>query len=384
MEMKQVYTLTNDIASEILGRENVLNEDLQNVVDVGTEIMNNGSFDHFVKSLVDHIGKMVFVNRPYAGNAPSVLMDGWEYGAVLQKVSCDDYTAESNETWELEDRASYDTNIFYQPKVSSKFFNKRVTFEIPRSITYMQAKSGFDNGGQLGAFVSMLDTAVNNGMTIRVDGLIQRTINNMVGETFYDAMPSGTYTGAGNTRCINLLKRYNDTYNKSLTADACFYDADFIRYCVYIMTLTKKRLSKISGLFNIGGKTRFTPADRLHFITLSDFDAATVAFMQADTYHDELVRMPASESVPFWQGSGETYAVSDVSSIKITTASGHTVNPSGIIGVMFDRDALGVTNFERRTTNNWNPKAEFWSAWFKMESGYFNDTNENFIVFYAA
>lgn len=384
MEMKQVYALTNDVASEILGRENVLNEDLQNVVDIGTEILNNGSFDHFVKSLVDHIGKMVFVNRPYAGSAPSVLMDGWEYGAVLQKVACDDYEAENNESWELEDRVSYDPNVFYQPKVSSKFFNKRVTFEIPRSITYMQAKSGFDSAVQLGAFVSMLDTAVNNGMTIRVDGLIQRVINNMIGETFYDMNSGGTYTGAGNTRCINLLKLYNDTYGKSLTAAACFYDPEFIRYAVYMMTLTKSRLSKISTLFNIGGKARFTPSDRLHFVTLSDFDAACTAFMQADTYHDELVRMPASETVPYWQGSGKSYTASDVSSINITTASGHTANPTGILGVMFDRDALGVTNYERRTTNNWNPKAEFWSAWFKMEAGYFNDTNENFIVFYAA
>lgn len=384
MDMRQVYEIANLIASETLGRENVVNENLENIVDVGTEILNNGSFDHFVKGLVDHIGKMVFVNRPYSGSAPSVLMDGWEYGAVLQKISADDYEAENNESWELEDRVSYDTNIFYQPKVKNKFFNKRTTFEIPRSITYMQAKSGFDNGGQLGAFISMLDTAVNNGMTIRTDGLIQRTINNMIAETFYDAMPDGTYTGAGNTRCINLLKQYNDTYNKSLTADVCFYDAEFIRYCVYVMTLTKARLSKISKLFNIGGETRFTSADRLHFITLADFDAAATAFMQADTYHDELVRLPKSETVPFWQGSGKQYGLNDVSSINVTSASGHTVNASGIIGVMFDRDALGVTNYDRRTTNNWNPKAEFWSAWFKMEAGYFNDTNENFVVFYAA
>ena len=51
---------------------------------------------------------------------------------------------------------------------------------------------------------------------------------------------------------------------------------------------------------------------------------------------------------------------------------------------MFDRDALGVTNLDRRVTTNYNPKAEFYTNWYKMDAGYFNDTNENFVVFFVA
>lgn len=384
MEMKQIYGIVNDVTKEALGQENLLSEDLTNIADVGTEVLNANSMDKYVRSLVDHIGKMVFVDRKYTGSVPSVLMDGWQYGAVLQKVQADIPTATENESWELEDGASYDPNIFYKPSVSAKFYNKRTTFEIPNSITEMQARGSFSNAEQMNAFLSMLTTAVDNSATVKTSELVMRTINNMIGETFYNMNSGGTYTGAGNTRAINLLYLYNTQFSKSLTAAAAVYDKDFIRFAAYSMGLYKKRLSRISTLFNIGGKARFTPEDRLHFVTLAEFDSAASVYLQSDTYHDEMVRMPVSESVPYWQGSGTDYAFGKTSALDIKTASGHSVTPSGILGVMFDRDALGVTNIDRRVTMNYSPKAEFYSYWHKFDCGYFNDTNENFIVFYVA
>ena len=81
MQVKQIYTLVNDVTKEVLGKEGLMLEDLSNVVDVGTEIINANAVDNYVRTLVDRIGRVVFVNRPYSGGAPSVLMDGWEYGS---------------------------------------------------------------------------------------------------------------------------------------------------------------------------------------------------------------------------------------------------------------------------------------------------------------
>lgn len=384
MEIKQVYDIVNTVTKEVLGDSTVVNEDLSNIVDVGTEIFNQNSVDKYVKSLVDHIGKVIFVNREYSGGAPSVLMDGWQYGAVLEKIQSEMPDATENESWELEDGVSYDPNIFYKPKASAKFFNKRTTFEIPMSFTDRQVRGSFSSGEQVNGFLSMLRTNVSNSATVKNDGLIMRTINNFIGETFYNMNSGGTYTGAGNTRCINLLKLYNDRYSQSLTAANCITDADFIRFAAYTMGVTRRRMSKISTLFNIGGKQRFTPEDRLHFIALADFYEAANVFLQSGTFHDEFTRMPKAELIPYWQGSGTGYAVSDITALNVKTADGHTVTPSGILGVMFDRDALGVCNINPRVTSSYNPKAEFYNNWYKFDAGYFNDFNENFIVFYAA
>lgn len=383
MTVQQIYEIMNDVTGEVLGETALVQEDLSNIVDVGTSIFNANAIDNYVRSLVNHVGKVVFVNRPYAGGAPSVLMDGWEYGSVLEKIAADLPEATENESWDLTDGASYDPNVFYKPSVSAKFFNSRVTFEVPLSITERQVKESFSNAGQLNGFISMLYNAIDKSMTIKLDALVMRTINNMTASTLY-AEGAGTYTGRSGVKSVNLLYLYNQANDTSLTLSEAILTPDFIRFAAYTMGVYASRLSKISSLFNIGGKDRFTPADMLHFVTLADFSKAADVYLQSDTYHEWYTQLPKSETVPFWQGSGTDYSLESVSSINVSTADGNAVTCSGILGVMFDRDALGVTNMDRRVTTNYNPKAEFFNSWFKMDAGYFNDTNENFVVFYGA
>ena len=384
MEIKQIYALMNTVTGEVLGESVVVNEDLSNIVDIGTAIFNASAVDNYVKSLVNHIGRVIFVNRPYSGNVPSVLMDGWEYGSVLEKISAELPVATENESWELTDGTSYDPNVFYKPTVSAKFFNKRVTFEIPMSFTERQVRESFSNAEQLNGFLSMLYNAVDRSMTVKIDALVMRTINNMIGETLVADFSGGEYTSGSGVKAVNLLYLYNQRYGTSLTPKNAITEPEFIRFASYEMGVYMSRMSKISNLFNIGGKDRFTPSDMLHVVMLADFKKASNVFLQSDVFHDSFTELPNADVVPYWQGSGTGYDFNDISALNIKTASGSAVTVSGILGVMFDRDALGVTNLDRRVTTNYNPKAEFYNNWYKFDAGYFNDTNENFVVFFAA
>ena len=387
MEIKQVYQLVNTATGEALGREQVLTEDLSNVVDTGDELFNANAVDKYVKALVNHIGKVVFVNRAYRGSAPSVLMDGWEFGSVLEKVQADMPLATENETWELENGTSYDPNIFYAPKVSAKFFNKKVTFEVPMSFTELQVKQSFSNAQQLNGFVSMLYNAVDKAMTVKIDALTMRTINNMIGETLYSEYEGADYEATSGVRAVNILNLYNKRYPEAnLTAEDALTTPEFIRFASLTMKNYVKRLSRMSTLFNVGGKERFTPADLLHVVLLADFESAAEVYLYdaQGQFNVDNLRLPRAETVPYWQGSGDAYEFGDISKINITTSDAHVVEASGILGVMFDRDALGVTNLDRRVTSNYNPKAEFFTNWYKFDAGYFNDLNENFVVFFVA
>ena len=386
MEVKQIYELMNSVTNEVLGKENLVTEDLSNVVDIGTEIINANAVDNYVRSLVDHIGKVVFVNRPYSGSVPSVLMDGWEYGSICEKISADMPEATENETWQLEDGASYDPNIFYQPKVSAKFFNRRVTFEIPMSFTERQVKESFSSAEQLNGFISMLYNEIDKSMTVKIDSLVMRTIANMIGTTVYSDYNSAEQNTKSGVKAVNLLKLYKDrnASAENLTADQAITNPDFIRFASYMMGMYEKRLATISTLFNVGGKARFTPADMLHVVLLADFAGSAGAYLQSDTFHNEFVALPKAEIVPYWQAPGTEYSFADTSKINIKTADNNTIEVGGIIGVMFDRDALGVCNRDRRVTTNYNAKGEFWNQWAKFDCEYFNDTNENFVVFFAA
>jgi len=385
MQVTQIYEIMNSVTSEILGEtELTVAEDLSNIVDVGVAVFNASAVDNYVRSLVNHIGRVIFVNRPYSGSAPSVLMDGWEFGSVMEKITAEMPDATENESWELQNGEEYSPNVFYKPEVSAKFYNKRVTFEVPMSFTERQVKESFSNAEQLNGFMSMLYNAIDKSMTVKIDSLIMRTINNMTAETIKADYGETALNSKSGVKAINLLYLYNQRYSQTLTPSNAITTPDFIRFAAFEMGVTASRLSKISTLFNIGAKARFTPADMLHVIMLADFRKAANVFLQSDVFHDQFTRLPNAEEVPFWQGSGLSFAFADTSAINVKTASNTNVAASGILGVMFDRDALGVTNFDRRVTSNYNPKAEFFNNWFKMDSGYFNDTNENFVVFFVA
>lgn len=377
MLVTQVKDLVNLATKEALGAEAIQTEDLTNVVDMGEAIFNANAVDAYVRSLVNHIGKVVFVNRPYAGSAPSVLMDGWEFGSVLEKITAELPEASENDTWNLVDKQSYDPNIFYKPTVEAKFYNKRVTFEIDVSITERQVKQSFSSATQLNAFVSMIYNEVDKAMTIKIDSLIMKTIVNMI---------SVTLTDNNANRAVNLLALYNSEIAPAtpLTAAKALYNLDFIKFASYKMKLYATRLGTISRLFNVGGKARFTPRDLLHIVMLEEFKSSADVYLQSDTFHNEFVKLPEAEGVAYWQGSGTDYAFASTSKIMVKDAKGNSTTKTGILAVMFDRDALGVCNKDKRVTTDYNAKAEFYNNFYKFDCEYFNDTNENFVVFYIA
>lgn len=375
MKVTQLHTIINSVTKEILGETAVVNEDLTNVVDIGKTIIDQeNGIDNYVRKLVNHIGKVIFVNRAYAGGVPSVLMDSWEYGSILEKISADLPEAHENESWKLTDGQSYDQDVFYQPKVEATFFNSRVTFEIPMSFTERQVKESFSSAEQLNGFISMLTTSIENSMTVKLDALIMRAINNMTGETL---------NGAASPRKVNLLELYNATVTTPLTAATAIHSPEFVRFAAYQIALVSDRMSKISTLFNSKGKARFTPAEARRVVLLSDFAKASEILTASVTDNAERVALPAHDSVPYWQGTGTGYGFADVSSIDVKVASGVVVKQSGILGVVFDKDAVGVANLDRRVTTNYNAKAEFYNNYYKMDAGYYNDLSENFVVFYV-
>lgn len=383
MKVEQIYNIVNSTTKQVLGTSTVVENDLSNVVDIGNEVFNSNQVENFTKTLIDQIGRLVFVDRVYKGTAPSVLMDDWEFASVIEKVDCDIPEAEANESWKLVDGTEYKQDTFKQPKVHAKFFNGKVTFEIPRSIPDVQLKSAFTGPTQLNGFMTMLYNNIEKGMTIKMDSLIMSTIANMMAETIVDEYPEASYSTKSTVKAVNLLYLYNTEKGTQLTAEKAIKDPDFIRFASYTIGLYSERMKKISTLFNVGGRERFTPEDKMHVIMLSDFYNAASVYLQSDVWHNELTKLPEAETVPYWQGSGTDYGFNSVSKIHVKHDD-HTVELSGILGVIFDHDALGVTQTNKRVTTHPNAKAEFVNTWYKMDAHYFNDMNENCVVFFVA
>ena len=384
MKIKQVYEIVNDAQKEVLGTESVLQEDLSDVVSIGESIANANLYDKYVGALLNRIAKNIFSIRAYSGRAPKVLMDSWEFGSIVQKVHVALPDAEENESYELVDGATYNQDQFYKPSVSVKIWNQKTTFEIPLSIAEVQLKQSFNGAEEMARFISMLYLAVENSLTLKFDALIMRTINNFIGATIYD--------NAVGTRVVKLLTEYNTIHGltgaDALTQAKALYDKEFLRFCAYRIKQVATRMSNYSTLFNIGGTEKHTPRDMLHIVMLDYLDAGVSAFLQSDTFHEELVKLPDADVISCWQGTGTSFALTDTSKVyvQVLDKSGtkRSVQQSYVVCAMFDRDALGVTAMNKRVKGHVNDKAEFYNYWYKEDAGFFNDYNENFVVFIVA
>ena len=388
MDVIQSRDLVNDIFKQEVGEEGVLAEDFSNIVDFGDTILEKMGVENFTKAIFDKVGKTVFVDRPYYSSLPSVLKYGWEFGSILQKIQGDLYNAEENESWELEDGRSYDQQIFYKSTASVKVFNSKTTFEIPVSICDLQVRSAFQNAEQLSAFISMIYNNVAKSMTVRIDGLVMRTIDTMMAAVLDHEVPGGAYGNSSTLRAVNLLKEYiTDTGDTNIDEDNAMMNPDFIRYSIKRMSVDADRLKKMNVLYNESGRERFTPADKRKTILLNDFakSAGVYLYDGVGQFNTSNIQLLPHETVPYWQGPGTDYSLDSISSINIELKNGHTINAKGIIGCMFDEDAVAVCNENQRITSAYNAKAEFTNFYYKFDCSYICDVaNEQCIVYYIA
>ena len=389
MQVNQIYSILNDIMLEVTGQQitpgegedpvSIVQEDLSNIVDIGNMVFNNNWRDNYVKAMINRIGREVFVDRTYTGYAPSVLRDAWEYGSIMAKTRCKIFDAKANPSWNLQAGQTVNQFEFTPPTVYEKFYNSKTAWQIDCSFTEVQLRESFTSAAAMNRFYSMIENRIATSMTIYTDSLIMRTINNFIGEKLY-----------ANNGVIDLLAAYNEGLDSPLTPAEAMRSKEYWRFVAYTISLFVERFRAPSANFNIAdgedSNVTFTPREYAHLVLHSDVAKAMEVYLQSDTYHNDLVKIGDYELVPFWQIQGDEYQFANTSRIDVklassTTKTTKTINRNYIIGLLFDRDALGVLNDNRRTTSAYNANGEYWTNFYKVDTSYFNDLAENGIVF---
>lgn len=404
MKVNQISTVLNTaIMKEITGTELVVKEDLSNIVDVGKEVLDytgqsKDNFNSFVQSLIDQVGRVMLVDRAYRSTAPKIVYDSWEYGSIMMKVRAEVPDFQDNVSWKLGDifadaaannkipglvdYKELDPYELSLPNAEVKFYNKKITYECPITIAETQLKSAFQSASQMGGFIAMIENRIQLKMTLSTDALVMRTINNLIGLKLN-----------AKENVVNLLTEYNTAVGagNTLTAEEALRNTEFLRFATKTITLYKDYLKTAGTLYNGGDYITFTPEDRLKFVVLSEFAKDMETYLYADTYHNEFVKMDGYSTVPFWQGTGtagndyEARSTIHVDVSDATAESGKAeVNQTGVVAVMFDRDAAAVCNENYRITSQYNPRGEYFNYFYKYDSSYMNDDKENCIVFLVA
>ena len=385
MKVTQIYSILNDVFSEVTGKlvipEDaeplpIVEEDLKNIVDIGKTISDYNLYDNYVKAMINRIGRDIYVDRTYEGYAPDVLRDSWEYGSIMSKTRCKVFDAKANPAWALTAGTTVNQFEFNPPEITQKFYNNATAWQIDCSFTDYQIRESFKSAANMNKFMSMIENRINVSLTIYRDSLVMRTINNFIGEKIY-----------ASNGIVDLLAGYNATASTPITAAAALYDKDFLRYAACEIKLWLDRFKAPSVNFNTEeDNVSFTPQEYAHLVLHSDLARRMEVYLQSDTYHEDLVKIGEYETVPFWQAQGESYQLATTSRIEIelgssTTATKKAINRNYIVGVLFDRDALGVLCEHERVNAAYNANGEYWTNFYKQDVRYFNDLAENGIVF---
>lgn len=375
----QVYTLVNNVAKMALGQEAISVCDVSSLVALGDTVLSSDrNTDVFMNTLVDRIGRTVFSVRNYTASYPDVVKHPFEFGCIVQKIYVDLPESKVNNAWEIGKNEYVPTYApVVKPTVKQKLFNGISTWEIDITIPDDILKTAFTNATAMAVMVQAIFTAIDNKMELDLENMVNLTRASFIARKIKGGKPCGA---------INLLTEYNTETNASLTVSSCLRNPDFLKWASMNISLWLNRMSRMSILFNEESYKRHTPKDDLVFTVLDNFASATSAFLESDTYHNELVKLPRYNTVPYWQGSGKDYDFESVSKIdvKLNATDETSTSYTGVIAVAYDYEALGVTLNNKRETTERNNKDEYTNYYKKANMGYFNDMSENGIVFYIA
>lgn len=367
--INQVYDYTNNATKEMLGESAILAEDLSNVVDVGKALDDiDGAYVTYINNLILSYGKYIYVNRPYKADTLNIVRDNVEYGQLIAKYRMGLDEAVENQSWKLTHGASYDDNQFIESNVDVEIFTERDAYEIRKSITDEQIRGAFTSPEELSRFTSMVFTMVFNSIEVKRASLVKAVVNNFIGEVRHINKASQN---------IKLLTEYNTLFGTTLTKAQAYHSKEFYRYAISRILYFKKQLTEYKTLYSAKDVETFTPSELQHLVLLDMFKVNAELYLDSDTFHNDFVAMPYHETVASWQNANS------IDEVKIAkTASGATnINIQGVVGILFDHDALGMNEDSPTTTSHYVNSAEFTNYWFKQKVGYFNSLEENFILF---
>lgn len=378
MTVNQIYGIVNAVAKQIMGEQAIQVVDTASLVSLGKSLdaMEKGK-ERFFKVINDMIAKTVIDNRVYRLAETGIFKDSFKYGAIIRKIHIDMPEAKPNNAWNV---GNDDYTPEYAPvakvNVRMKLFEGITTMEFDYTIPDSLFNSAFRDEAGVAALINGIGTAVENSLNMKLESSIELTRASFIARK----------AEAGNKRTfVNVLKLYNDAFNQSLTPDAALHTPAFIKFANALIWKYPKRLARLTKAYNEEGYERSTDSEYLNVDVLSDYAAASMFYLEADTYHENLVKLPNYREVPYWQGIGEEDSFENNSKIYVKLDSNaDDILLNYVIAIMYDDESIAVTMNERRTTSERNNKDEYTNFYSKANVGYLNDLSQNAVVFYLS
>lgn len=395
MKVNQISGILNDVYKEVLGQENMIQDDLSNIVSAGQIITGSAAFgdnfDNYAGKIIDKVGRTIFVDRPYKATDLGIWRDSWEYASMLEKIRCEVGQYKDNDEWILLDTDNdstpeYNDGIangdivdklfgFVPAEVQAKYFNLKTTFRNKISITRKQLRSAFNGATEMTRFIAMIENRIRTKQEIGKQELERRVVTNLACAAYV----------AGGKNVVDL----KSVLNSDLTFAQALKDKATLRGIAETITMTRKLMKEPSKLYSITKSyMNFTPEDVQRLIIIDDLDTALRFNLYGETYNEEFVKLEGFRTVPYWQGRKDGSGTDGLAQrakisalARVGVNSTEIVGIDALVGVLFDRDAAMICNEDPEVRSQYNADGNFTNFFYNYDCSYYNDFDENCIVF---
>lgn len=361
LNFEQVSTVLTSIVKQATGQTVITPTDTGSFTSVA-QIALRADRDAVMQAISNVLGRTIFSIRPYSAKLTGLMLDTFRWGAMMRKLSiadsdwADDPAYKWPALWDNNqnppsgDGQNIDPWTIKKPNVlQTNFYGASVYFD-EMTVFEEQLETAFTSPEELGTFLSLLMTNLSNRLELSNEGLRRGLVANAIASVV-DENQSG--------RIIHLLTEYNTATGQTYTAQQIYQPANFPAFMKWVYS----RVAQITDLFTemsvefqtvITGKPvlRHTPYQDqrvyLYAPARHDIDARVLA----DTYHDNYLKYADVETVNYWQSISTPDSIditpAYTSTAGVLTVPGTAVTQSDIFGIIFDRDAMGMTMLDRR------------------------------------
>lgn len=390
MKVNQIYSLLNDINKEMWGETALKVNNLAGIISMGETIVGDGTdTDKFLGALVDRIGKTVIRTLDLELDFPTLYMDSFEFGAILQKINVNPFDSIASSEWKVGDTDPAFSPTFadiHKPSVTVRYFKGIDTWKFQVTIPDDLFSSAFTSETAMSNFIDAIIQAMTDSMTISINNMSRTAVSNLIAEKIH----------AGHN-VINLVDLYNTAYGLTggnvITASDAMVSKEFYRFASTIIRKYIKYLNQPSVLYNEAGLVRATARDNMHVFMLTDFVAGFDAYLLSDSFRD-VFDMPLYNEVAYWQGNHDTVngdnSFTANSSIHVIPSSQEgkdspdQIDQTGIVCVLADRQSVAVGLNKRRSGSWYNSIDAYTNLSSTASIQYINDISENCVVFCVA
>lgn len=375
MNTNQIYSILNDVVAQGVGSDAIAAVNNQNLVSLGNAVLSSTTnTEAFLNALLQRIGRTIIRYRKYENKLRGMILDDFEYGAIVQKIRIAMPDAEEDQSFGLIDGQSVDHYEVAKPDVQQKLFVSRTPYQYKVTIQRKHLKEAFMSEDAMGRFIAGVFGEVRNAIDLGLERLARNAFNNMIAESY------GATAAAPKQNVVNLGTLYRSiNANAPATAEGLMNDNDFLRFAVSTINTRIDMMQEMSVLNtpDANALPTFTPKDRMHVYIMSGFKRRLETVVQYAAFNEMLVDVAGNETLTYLQSAQSPY------SINVTRASdGTSIAVDNIIGLVYDRDACGAYKWDEEVqTTPINAAGLYYNTYYHLQQLWFNDLSENFVVF---